>query len=91
MITSGELIYGALNKNELRRICKRLESVIVIPLNEEISERTIELMTNYSLSHKLALHDALIAATCLVYDLPLFTFNLKDFRFIKGLKLHKPF
>ena len=31
--------------------------------------------------------DAIIAATCLVYDLPLRTHNKKDFKFIDGLEL----
>ncbi len=33
--------------------------------------------------------DAIIAATCLENDLTLITYNVKDFRFIKGLKYQK--
>ncbi len=36
------------------------------------------------------LPDATIAATCLENDLTLITFNIKDFRFINGLKLLTP-
>lgn len=36
------------------------------------------------------LPDCLIAATCLVFNLELYTLNLKDFDYIKGLKLYKP-
>jgi tRNA(fMet)-specific endonuclease VapC len=46
-------------------------------------------MENYSLSHKLAIPDALIAATALVHDMSLYTLNLKDFRFIEGINLHQ--
>ena len=45
-------------------------------------------METYSLSHKLTIPDALIASTALVYSLDLYTFNLKDFRFITGLNLY---
>lgn len=45
-------------------------------------------METYSLSHKLSIPDAIIAATALVYDLELYTLNLKDFRFIPGLTLY---
>jgi len=45
-------------------------------------------MEEYSLSHRLSIPDALIASTAIVNDLELFTLNLKDFRFIKGLKLY---
>lgn len=34
--------------------------------------------------------DALIAATALHYNLPLYTLNKKDFRYIAGLRLHEP-
>lgn len=34
--------------------------------------------------------DALIAATALRHALPLFTLNVKDFRFIPGLQLYIP-
>jgi len=33
--------------------------------------------------------DAMIAATALHADLVLFTFNLRDFKFIKGLQLYE--
>jgi predicted nucleic acid-binding protein len=45
-------------------------------------------METYSLSHKLSIPDALIASTALVYNLDLYTLNLKDFRFIEGLNLY---
>ncbi|WP_199301990.1 PIN domain-containing protein [Pseudanabaena cinerea] len=45
-------------------------------------------MANYSLSHKLTIPDALIAATALANDLELYTLNIKYFRFIENLKLY---
>ncbi|MFZ1401047.1 MAG: PIN domain-containing protein [Candidatus Promineifilaceae bacterium] len=50
----------------------------------------LQLMETYSLSHKLSIPDALIAATALVHNLELFTLNIKDFRFIPGLTLFNP-
>jgi hypothetical protein len=47
-------------------------------------------MESYSLSHKVSIPDALIAATALVHDLELYTMNTKDFRFIAKLKLYQP-
>jgi len=46
-----------------------------------------KLIENYALSHNMGICDAIIAATCLVYDLPLWTHNKKDFKFIDGLEL----
>jgi len=46
-------------------------------------------MLDYSLSHKLSIPDAIIAATALHYDIELYTYNTKDFRFIEGIKLYE--
>ena len=47
-------------------------------------------MEAYSLSHKLSLPDALIAATAIESNSELYTLNLKDFRFIPQLNLYQP-
>ena len=60
----------------------------LFPVDVVVSTKFIELMETYSLSHKLAIPDALIAFTALVYNLDLYTLNLKDFRFIESLNLY---
>ena len=47
-------------------------------------------METYSLSHKLTLPDALIAAIALVHTLELYTLNAKDFQFIADIQLYQP-
>lgn len=88
-ITAAELVFGAFNKNELASIRSDLQKIVVIPVSNEISQRAFDLMVKYSLSHRLSLPDGLIAATALNYDIPIYTLNKKDFKFITGLKLHK--
>ncbi len=88
IITQAELYYGAINKVELNRIQKHLNLIHNLPIDQEISAQFIQLMARYSLSHKLAIPDALIAATALVYDISLYTLNIKDFSFIEGLNLY---
>lgn len=88
VVTSGELIYGALNKNELAQILKDLAQLTPSEINGEICRLSLELMAKYSLSHNLTLPDAIIASTAIHHDLPLYTLNLKDFRFIVGLKIY---
>ena len=87
-ITLAELVFGALNKMELNTILKDSKALRLISINETVSHIFLELMTEYSLSHRLSIPDALIASTAIVNDLELFTLNLKDFRFIKGLRLY---
>ncbi len=48
-----------------------------------------ELMINYTLSHKLSLPEGLIAATAITVDIPLYTLNKKDFKYIENLSLYQ--
>ena len=87
-ITQAELYYGALNKQELLKIKKHLSQLEILLVDRTVSEQFIQLMENYALSHKLAIPDAIIAATALVNNLDLYTLNQKDFRFISNLNLY---
>ncbi len=89
IITSGELLFGSLNKRELNQIARDIEKLNLIHINKEIGDRFNQLLIQYSLSHRLSLPDRLIAATCLVENIPLYTHNLKDFKFIDGLLLYQ--
>ena len=86
-VTMMELIVGAFNKREIQLIKKTFADFNILELNEAISVRAKNLIEQYSKSHGLLIPDALIAATALEYDLPLFTANISDFRFIPGLEL----
>lgn len=88
-ITAAELIYGAFNRKELNQICKDIESLNLISINNNINEKFLELMKKYSLSHKIKIPDCIIAATSLVYNIQLFTLNIKDFSFIDKIKLYQ--
>ena len=86
-ISRMELFVGARNKQELSQIEKSLQRFTPLPLNEAISHRAVELIKAYRLSHGLLIADALIAASALMWDIPLATKNRRDFQFIDGLRL----
>lgn len=86
-ITAMELIYGAKNKQEVKKLEQFFQLFDVIHLNEAISSKTLQLIKQYAKSHKLDIPDALIAATVLVQRAKLFTYNIKDFKFIPDLDL----
>lgn len=88
-ITAGEFIFGALNKDDLVKIKKALNAVLLIQTTEAISIKALEPLESYSLSHKLSVPDAFIAATAMILNLEIYTLNFKDFRYIDGLKLYK--
>ena len=87
-ITLMELYFGAKSKKELILIKKFLSAFEILKLNKEITDLSLNLIEIYSKSHSLKIPDALIGATSLYYKIPLFTYNKKDFNFIKELKLY---
>ena len=89
-VVAAELYQGALNKQELQVLRTVLTSYCMLPLEAAIGERMLDLLQQYALSHRLQFPDALIAATALHHNLPLFTLNRKDFRYIAGLMPHEP-
>ena len=89
-ISKMELIAGVANKVELRVLNKNIYRLNILLINPEISSIALNLVENYNLSHGLAIPDALIAATAIYTNLKLFTYNIKDYKFIDGLVLYSP-
>ncbi len=56
-------------------------------IDRTISMTALRLVRLYAKSHTLDIPDALIAATALDLNSPLFTYNRRDFRYIEGLEL----
>ncbi|MEE9494729.1 MAG: type II toxin-antitoxin system VapC family toxin [Gammaproteobacteria bacterium] len=88
-ITAMELIYGARNKQEVQQLQQFIQLFDPIHLNESISARALQLITQFAKSHTLDIPDALIAASAIECHASLFTYNRKDFKFIPHLTLIK--
>ena len=86
-ITQMELIVGCRNKTELQSLEKFLQRYVIIKVDELITDKAIELLIRYRLSHGLLIPDGLIAATAIVTDTPLLSKNQRDYRFISELNL----
>lgn len=86
-ITLIELIKGATEKQSLRVLESILSDFPVIYSTKNSSEKAVELIRKYHLSHNLKLPDGSIAAICIVNKLPLLSLNVKDFKFIKELEM----
>jgi len=89
-ITKMELIVGAKNKIDLIKINKNINRYNIAFLNDRITYVALQLLQDYTLSHGLALPDALIAATSIVTGFSLFTYNLKDYKFIENINIYDP-
>jgi len=86
-IVELEFKVGALNKRELLKINKILSQIKSVNIDQDILDLSVSLMDRYLLSHNMGVYDSIIAATCLIYDLKLWTLNKKDFRYIDELIL----
>jgi len=76
------------NKKELAEMQAKISRYNVLHYNEEVSKLAIELLRKFKLSDDLQIPDAIIGAMCIFYDVELFTYNKKDFRFMPGIKLY---
>lgn len=81
--TLGYHRLGDAERQALMAILDNLDSLL-------FTKVTIEVAITLRQQRKMSLGDALIAATCLEYGLPLATANVKDFEWIEGLVIHNP-
>ncbi|MEG3924172.1 MULTISPECIES: type II toxin-antitoxin system VapC family toxin [unclassified Microcoleus] len=87
IITQMELIVGCANKVELQTLEKFLQQFDVIRIDQSISDKAVDLLRLYRLSHGLLIADGSIAATAIVWEYPFITKNQRDYRFIQNLNL----
>jgi tRNA(fMet)-specific endonuclease VapC len=81
-VVEMEFLVGAFNKKELNLLNQQLNGFNLVHLDQDIFALAVQLINHYALSHRMTIYDAIIAATCMVYDLPLWTHNKKDFQFL---------
>lgn len=92
-VTKMELLrwlfeYKAGDASHMKSIRETVEGLPVIQIDRGISQSAITLYQHHKqLSMKVP--DMLVAATALCLGLPLFTTNLKDFQFVRGIKLYR--
>lgn len=74
-------------KEQLKPLYDFMEIANILPINEAVIEKTIAIRQ----TRKIALGDAIIAATALVYDLVVISRNTSDFKNIDGLEVIDPY
>lgn len=86
-VVIAEFYRGARNKDEFLRCRKLVNKFKVLSLTHDVTLVFDSLFDQYSLSHRPAVPDMLIAAAALHYQTAIYTLNVKDFNFIPDLKL----
>ena len=87
VITVMELYQGMSNKTELAQMKSKIKYYDVIEIDHAVSKLAVKLIEGYKLSHSLQIPDAIIGATAVIYQIPLYTYNRKDFEFIPDIEL----
>ena len=81
-ITVAE-IYAGVRKNEEKIVAEIFQSIEVLTINKEIGVLAGEWINKYGKSYSVELADALIAASTNIYDLKLWTMNIKHYPMLK--------
>jgi predicted nucleic acid-binding protein len=88
-VTIYELLMGATDDNKKKDVKLLTEDLPVLPFDESVSRKAAEIYHQLRLNNTMIdFRDIFIAATCLVFELPLKTLNKKHFERIKGLNIH---
>lgn len=82
-----ELLQGMRNKAELTQAKKKIRYFDVVEINVEISKLATQFIEEFNLSHGLQIPDAIIGATAVILQTPLYTYNTKDFKFLPSIIL----
>ncbi len=82
-------VLGWLNatKEQLQPLYDFMEVTDILPINEAVINKTIEIRQ----SKKMGLGDAIIAATALIHNLIVISRNISDFKNIDGLQIVDPY
>lgn len=78
-----EVLGFPMDENLESSFLRLFDKLTILPLSEEIVNRTIQLRKQ----KKIKLGDAIIAATALVHNLQLVTRNIRDFKGIEDLEV----
>lgn len=89
-VTVMELLQGMGNKKELAQMKKKIRYYDVVQIDKAISQKAVDFIESYKLSHGLLIPDAIIGATAIVHQIPIYTYNVKDFDFSPEIILYQP-
>lgn len=83
-----ELYAGATDERKKTDISNTLSAFEILPFTHDIAVKAGELYISLKKANRIIeVKDVFIAATALVYDMPVFTLNRKHFERLEGVKL----
>ena len=79
--------YKGLTDKQIQAFKKGISSLALIHIDRKISAVSVGFYENYK-EASMQIADMLIAATAITLKIKLYTLNVKDFKFIKGVNLY---
>jgi len=86
-----ELVQDARNAREVRRALQLVAPLPLVWPTEADCARALSDFTAYHLSHGFGLLDAMIAACAVGLSATLYTFNIKHYGIVPGLRVAEPY
>jgi tRNA(fMet)-specific endonuclease VapC len=87
-VTVYELYMGAVTEEKKRDIQILTEDITILPFNDDVAIKASDIYHELRKANQvIEFRDIFIAATCIVYNLPLKTTNNKHFTRVKGIKI----
>jgi predicted nucleic acid-binding protein len=86
-----ELIQNFRNRREVRQVMRLISPLQLVWPTDADCVRALSDFAIYHPSHKLGLLNALIAASAVGRSATLFTFNVKHYQVVQGLKVAQPY
>lgn len=87
-VTLFELYMGATTPDKVRDIETLIGGLNILPFSDDIAVKSGQIYHELRIKNRIIdFRDIFIAATCLVYNLPLATLNKKHFERVEGLLL----
>ena len=91
-VVFAELLHGCRDQTELRRLSTIVRDRLGIAVHDAADARkAIELLESCRLSQGMGYLDCVLAAMAIHREASLHTHNVKHFRAIPGLRLHRPY
>ena len=90
VITLYELLMGATDTTKKNDIKILTNDLIILDFDKEIAKRAANIYHKLRRENKMIeFRDIFIAATCLVYEMPILTLNKKHFKRIPGIEFYQ--
>ena len=91
IITRMELIQGCRNKEEQFKIENKISTYQILWPSSETCDKALKLFTQYNLTYKIGIIDALIGQLAVDMNVPLYTFNEKHYLMIPKIRMIQPY